>query len=170
METKRNPAKRWVGAGLAALALGVAAAPVAMASDTDKGVKVGTLTCDVEKGWGQVVTSSKDLTCYFQPTGREREVYTGELKKYGVDVGYTRGGAMVWQVIAPTSDVSPGSLEGKYGGATAGATVGLGVGANVLVGGLDKSIALQPVSLEGNSGLALSAGVGFIELKHQPEA
>ena len=162
--------KRLIGAGVAALALGSALAPVAMAREADKGVKVGTLTCDVEKGWGQIVTSSKDLTCYFQPTGRDREVYTGELKKYGVDVGYTRGGAMVWQVIAPTSDVAAGSLEGKYGGVTAGATAGLGVGANVLIGGLDKSIALQPVSLEGNSGLALSAGVGFIELKHQPQA
>lgn len=162
--------KRLIGAALAALALGAAAAPAAMARDEGKGVKVGTLTCDVEKGWGQIVTSAKDLTCYFQPTGRDKEVYTGELKKYGVDVGYTGGGAMVWQVIAPTSNVAAGSLEGKYGGATAGATVGLGVGANVLIGGLDKSIALQPVSLEGNSGLALSAGIGFVELKHQPDA
>lgn len=162
--------KRLIGVALAALALGAAAAPAAMARDEGKGVKVGTLTCDVEKGWGQIVTSAKDLTCYFQPTGRDKEVYTGELKKYGVDVGYTGGGAMVWQVIAPTSNVAAGSLEGKYGGATAGATVGLGVGANVLIGGLDKSIALQPVSLEGNSGLALSAGIGFVELKHQPDA
>lgn len=170
MPMQEKTAKRWIAAGVAVLALGAVAAPAAMARDEGKGVKVGTLTCDVEKGWGQVVTSSKELTCYFQPTGREREVYTGELKKYGVDVGYTRGGAMIWQVIAPTSNVAAGSLEGRYGGATAGATVGLGVGANVLIGGFDKSIALQPLSLEGNSGLALSAGVGFIELKHEPQA
>jgi len=69
-------------------------------------------------------------------------------------------------VFAPTSDVRPGALEGEYAGATAQATVGVGLGANVLVGGLDKSVALQPVSVEGSTGLNVAAGIGSISLKH----
>ena len=52
--------------------------------------------------------------------------------------------------------------------ATAGATFGIGLGANVLVGGLDKSVALQPLSVQGNTGLNIAAGVGVISLKFEP--
>ena len=60
-----------------------------------------------------------------------------------------------------------GALEGDYAGATASATVGVGLGANVLIGGLDKSIALQPLSVSGNTGLNIAAGVGVITLKYE---
>ncbi len=69
-------------------------------------------------------------------------------------------------MFAPSSDVRAGALEGDYAGASASATVGVGVGANLLVGGLDKSIALQPLSVEGNSGLNVAAGIGSISLKY----
>ncbi len=62
--------------------------------------------------------------------------------------------------------LSRGALEGTYAGATAGATVGVGADVNVLVGGFDKSIALQPISIEGNSGLNVAAGIGSISLRH----
>jgi hypothetical protein len=35
-----------------------------------------------------------------------------------------------------------------------------------LVGGLDKSITLQPVSVEGDTGVNLAVGVAAINLKH----
>ena len=85
-------------------------------------------------------------------------------EQFGVDLGYTSGGVIVWAVFAPSSDVRPGALQGDYAGASASAAVGVGVGANVLVGGLDKSIALQPVSLEGMTGLNVAAGIGAIRL------
>jgi hypothetical protein len=72
----------------------------------------------------------------------------------------------VWDVIAPSSDMRPGALAGGYGGVTASATVGVGVGAHVLIGGFDRSISLQPVSVEGNSGLDVAAGIGAMNLKH----
>ena len=93
-----------------------------------------------------------------------REHYTGSISKFGVDIGYTEGGVLVWGVFAPTSDMRKGALEGDYAGASAQATVGVGVGANVLVGGLDKSIALQPLSVEGSKGLNVAAGIGSIWL------
>jgi hypothetical protein len=97
-----------------------------------------------------------------------REHYTGSISKFGVDIGYTDGGVLIWGVFAPSSDVRKGALEGDYAGATASATVGVGVGANVLLGGLDKSIALQPLSVEGNKGLNVAAGIGSISLKAAP--
>jgi hypothetical protein len=142
---------------VAALATAANAAP--------HGVKVGMLTCHVHSGWGYVVGSSKDMDCSYRPKNRGEDRYTGSLSKLGVDIGYTNGGTLVWDVIAPTSDLRPGALEGEYGGATASATVGAGVGANVMIGGFDKSIALQPVSVEGNTGLNISGGIGAMSLK-----
>jgi hypothetical protein len=131
------------------------------------GVRVGSLTCNVASGWGFVFGSSRDLHCTFHGNHRS-EHYTGAISKFGVDIGYQEGGVLIWGVFAPASDVRQGALQGIYAGATASATVGAGLGANVLVGGLDKSIALQPVSIEGNKGLNVAAGIGTIELKSSP--
>jgi hypothetical protein len=71
-------------------------------------------------------------------------------------------------VFAPTRDIGPGDLAGNYGGMTAEAAVGVGGNANVLVGGSNSSIALQPLSLEGQTGLNLAVGVGALELRFGP--
>ena len=139
------------------------------ASAAPHGVKVGELTCNVASGWGFVFGSSKDLHCTFHGNrAHGGEHYTGTISKFGVDIGYTEGGVLIWGVFAPSSDIRPGALEGDYAGATASATVGVGLGANVLIGGLDKSLALQPVSVEGNKGLNVAAGVGAISLHSAP--
>jgi len=152
-----------MGAAVAIAGLACASAAVA----APHGVRVGDLTCNVASGWGFVFGSSKDLHCTFRGNDR-REHYTGSISKFGVDIGYTEGGVLVWGVFAPTSDMRQGALQGDYGGASAQATVGLGVGANVLIGGLDKSIALQPISVEGSKGLNVAAGIGAISLKASP--
>jgi hypothetical protein len=149
-------------AGLAAAAL-MALAPAARAAD--EGVNVGTLECRVEDGWGHVIASSRDMSCVFRPVDGRAEHYSGELSRYGVDLGYTSNATLIWAVFAPTSDMRKGGLEGDYGGASAQATVGVGLGANILIGGFDRSIALQPLSVEGNTGVALAAGVGVITLR-----
>jgi hypothetical protein len=132
------------------------------------GVKVGTLTCGVASGWGFVFGSSKDLHCVFRQNNRKNVHYEGSISKFGVDVGYTEGGVLIWGVVAPTSDLGPGALTGDYAGVSAGATVGVGVGANVLVGGFEKSFSLQPLSVSGNRGLNVAAGIGSISLKYAP--
>jgi len=132
------------------------------------GIKVGSLTCNVSSGFGMIFTSSKELKCTFATANGPGEHYTGTFSKYGVDIGYADQATLVWGVVAPSSDVRPGALAGDYAGATAGASFGVGLGANVLIGGLDKSIALQPVSVQGNTGLSLTAGVGVITLKYEP--
>lgn len=130
------------------------------------GVKIGVLSCNVESGWGYILGSSKDVRCNYVPDKGNQDHYYGTVSKVGVDIGYTAGGVLIWNVIAPSSDLKPGALEGDYGGVSASATVGVGVGANVLVGGFDKSISLQPVSIEGNTGLNIAAGIGALKLEH----
>jgi uncharacterized protein DUF992 len=145
------------------LASAVALAAFAAPASAQSGVKVGNLTCNVSSGWGFVFGSSRALNCTFAGPGRY-EYYTGNISKFGVDIGYTQGGVMIWTVVAPTANLAPGSLAGGYAGGTASATVGVGVGANALIGGSNNTIALQPLSLEGNTGLNVAAGIGAMSL------
>ena len=145
-----------------AAAVGLVSAFAAPAG-AQSGVAVGNLTCNVASGWGFVFGSSRALNCTFAGPGRA-EHYIGNIMKFGVDIGYTQGGVLIWTVIAPTANMAPGSLAGSYAGGTASATVGVGVGANALVGGSGNTVALQPLSLEGNQGLNVAAGIGAINL------
>jgi hypothetical protein len=133
------------------------------------GAQVGTLTCNVASGWGFVFGSSRALRCTFAGSGRT-EHYAGTIQRFGVDIGFTQAGVLVWGVLAPTSNMAPGALAGNFVGATGSATVGVGAGANVLVGGSNRTISLQPVSFEGSTGLNVAAGIGAINLRYQPQA
>jgi len=128
-------------------------------------VKTGYLTCQEARGWGLVFGSTRDLKCVYTSTAGKAERYTGNIDKFGVDIGYVSGGVVVWAVLSPTSDVGKGALAGSYVGVTAGATLAAGGGANLLVGGSDHSISLQPLSVEGTTGLNVAAGVAGIILK-----
>lgn len=151
---------------LVALAVVAAVAlPIPASAQTANRTKVGTLSCDISGGIGLIITSKKDLTCMFTPSQPgPREVYVGSISKFGLDLGATAGGKMIWAVYAPTNRKF-GALAGHYGGATAEATVGAGVGANVLVGGSNRTITLQPVSVQGQAGLNVAAGVAGLELR-----
>jgi hypothetical protein len=151
---------------LAAAAASVAAAGTAVAQRPPvERVQAGTLTCDISGGIGFIIGSQKGLNCSFVPAvPGPPEFYAGVISKLGVDLGVTAGGVMVWAVYAPTSRAA-GSLAGTYGGASAEATVGAGVGANVLVGGSNRTIELQPLSVQGQTGVNVAAGVAQIDLQ-----
>ncbi len=150
---------------LAALSvIAVVASPVATMAQAER-AKAGTLTCDISGGIGLIITSHKDLTCMFTPSEPgPREVYVGGISKFGLDLGATAGGEMVWAVYAPTTRRF-GALAGEYTGASAEATVGAGLGANVLVGGSNRTVALQPLSIQGQAGLNVAAGVAELVLR-----
>jgi hypothetical protein len=131
-------------------------------------VKVGTLSCSVASGFGFIFGSSRNLNCTYSGAGGQYEHYTGAISKFGADIGYTSGGIIVWTVVAPVAAMRPGALGGAYAGATASATVGVGIGANALIGGSNNTIALQPLSVEGNTGLNVAAGIGAIQLTPAP--
>ena len=150
---------------VAVLAVAVAVALPIPASAQANRTKVGTLSCDISGGIGLIITSKKDLTCMFTPSqAGPREVYVGSITKFGLDLGATAGGEMVWAVYAPSTRKF-GALAGNYGGATAEATVGAGLGANVLVGGSDRTVALQPISVQGQAGLNVAAGAAELRLR-----
>lgn len=150
--------KKFVAISL--LALGLAAPAQAGA------VKVGVLSCGIEGGVGFIIGSSKAIDCVFEPAGGGgRERYEGRIGKLGVDIGVTGRTVVAWAVFAP-GRTRPGALEGNYGGASAEVTVAVGPGVNVLVGGFDKSINLQPVSIQGQTGLNVAAGIAGLKLDY----
>jgi Protein of unknown function (DUF992) len=154
--------------GVAIGAFGLAGAMALGTPAQAQGVQAGVLTCNVASGFGFVFGSSRAINCTFSPAGGAPQHYVGAINKFGVDIGYLQGGVIVWTVVAPTVNLAPGSLAGTYVGATGSATVGVGLGANVLVGGSGNSIALQPVSIEGSTGLNVAAGIAEITLSFQP--
>ena len=140
----------------------------AQAQATSKsGVNVGSLQCTVAGGMGFVFGSSKDLDCLLVRTDGVAEHYRGAVNKYGVDIGFTKEAHIVWLVFAPGA-IDKGALSGDYGGVTAAVAAGVGVGANVLIGGSNKQITLQPVSVEGSVGLNVAAGVAAVTLRSAP--
>ena len=121
------------------------------------------LECDVSPGVGILITSTRQLSCVFHSDGK-REFYTGEVRRFGLDIGVTGPGKLVWAVVAIARS-GRGALAGQYVGASAAVTVGVGVGANTLVGGFQDSFMLQPVSVEVQTGASLTAGIGSLELE-----
>lgn len=153
-------------------ALMIVAVPASMvtsnlaSAQTPDRTRVGALTCDISGGIGLIIASKKTVACVFTPAnaGAPREVYTGSITKFGIDVGATTGGEMIWSVFAPSNRLF-GALAGDYVGGSAEATVGAGLGANVLVGGSNRTVALQPISVQGQTGLNVAAGVTGLELR-----
>jgi hypothetical protein len=152
---------------VAALALG---ALVAHAQQRDSapargnGANTGSLSCNVAGGAGFVVGSTKALNCIFTRADGSGERYVGEVKRFGIDIGYTREAQIVWLVFAPGT-VGAGVLAGSYAGPTVQGTAGVGVASSVLVGGNRGQVTLQPVSVEGSVGFNVAGGVAEIVLK-----
>ena len=118
----------------------------------------------MEGGAGWIIGSSKDVECRFSGTNGREENYTGSIGKLGVDIGITTDTRVLRGLCLRPGKMKAGSLKGTYTGASAEATVGLGVGANVLIGGFKKSINLQPVSVQGQTGLNVAAGIASLHL------
>lgn len=148
---------------LQTLAGGVAALLLVATSGASAAVKTGTLTCNVNPGVGLLIMSTKGIECGFRSINGHRERYIGKIQNFGLDIGATTSGTIVWDVFSESN--RPASLSGNYAGVDAQATVGAGVGANVLVGGSNRSISLQPVSVTGQTGLNLAGGVGDLSLE-----
>jgi hypothetical protein len=146
--------------GVVAIVLALALAEPTAAQQ----IRAGLLTCDVSAGIGLIIMSQKQVSCAFKPDqpGRQED-YDGTITKYGLDLGVTGGGVMMWAVLTNTV-AGPGFLAGDYVGASGEASVGLGLGANVLIGGSNRTVALQPVSVSGEIGLNFAVGVASLRL------
>jgi hypothetical protein len=150
---------------LAVAAVGAAIMLAPAAAHSQGRVAVGTLDCDISGGIGLIFGSQKQVNCLFRPSvPGPVETYHGTISKVGIDIGATAGGQMVWAVYAPTG-WGAGALSGGYVGASAEATVAAGLGANVLVGGNNRTVALQPLSVQGQAGLNVAVGVSELQLR-----
>lgn len=135
-----------------------------LASQANAATRVGMLRCYVQGGVGYIVGSSHEARCIFTSESGRRERYWARVKRIGLDVGYTGNSMIAWAVFAP-SNIRHRALVGSYIGASADAAIGIGGGGNVLVGGNDRTISLQPVSLKAETGLAIAVGAGDLELR-----
>jgi hypothetical protein len=133
-----------------------------------QGVNAGLLECRGIGTTGFIIGSVHELECVFKTEYMPPVRYHGIVRKFGLDVGITEASVLAWGVLAPTARIGPGDLAGTYGGVSAGAAAGVGAGANVLVGGSGNTIALQPVSVEGQSGINVTLGVASLELRYGP--
>ena len=141
-------------------------AAFAPSAEANTGIKIGVLSCGIGGGIGYIIGSSKPIDCVFQPaSGADVEHYSGTIGKLGIDIGITSQAVLSWAVFAP-GKTKPGALKGYYGGASAEATVITGLGANVLIGGFEKAINLQPLSVQSQTGLNVAAGITGLRLHY----
>lgn len=164
---------RFVSALSAAAVIGAAFAAAPASAQSAPKVQVGVLSCKVAPGVGLVLGSVRQLSCDFLTGTPAAPVvaaqYTGTVSRLGVDLGVTGAGTLQWGVFAPSTAASV-ELAGKYVGASANVAVGFGGGANILLGGSNQTIALQPLSVEGLTGLTVAAGVADLTLAPVPAA
>jgi len=128
-------------------------------------VRVGVLECRGGASVGFIVGSVTNLGCVLRADGLPEDRYVATIRKVGLDIGITQETALAWGVFAPVDRLGPGDLSGTYAGAQGSASVGVGLGGNVLVGGSNNSIALQPLSVQGQVGLNVAAGLESLELR-----
>ena len=127
--------------------------------------QVGVLECRGGPNVGMIVGSVTNLGCVFRAQGQPDDLYTARITKVGIDLGITEQTALSWAVFAPTVQIGTGDLSGNYAGVSASAAVGVGLGGNVMIGGSQNSFALQPLSVQGQTGLSVAGGVQSLELR-----
>jgi len=134
--------------------------------------QIGGLNCRLAPTVGLIVVSEQKMSCQFTPSqvGWPVQSYNGTMTTVGIDLGAISGGVLTWGVFAATSGPVPGGLAGDYAGVSGEATLGLGAGANVMLGGSNRSVALQPLSAQGQTGLNVQAGVSTLKLVPGAEA
>lgn len=138
-----------------------------LASGSAKAAEVGLLECDVAPGIGLIITSSRALSCLFTRVSGPPDYYVGTINNFGLSLGATGPGHLVWAVFAASPGVAPGALAGSYGGASANVSFGPGFGANALVGG-GGSFGLQPLSINAQVGVDVTAGITGLTLEPAP--
>ncbi len=109
-----------------------------------------------------IITSTKNLSCVFRTAHGGREFYSGQLSNVGIDLGFTGGGKLIWNVAIAAPRYPRFALAGSYAGATAGVSLFEGASANALVG--SNGVMLQPVSVGTQSGFDITGGIGSLTL------
>jgi hypothetical protein len=148
----------------AAVAFAAALTASISTAQAQSSVETGMLDCQ-GRTQSFILTSLTQMDCMYQPSvGARPQAYAASMRLIGVDVQFNQSTHMRWAVFAPTHQIGPGDLAGRYVGASANATLGVGVGANALVGGSGNTIALQPLGFQGQVGIGAAGGVSALDL------
>jgi hypothetical protein len=151
---------------LATLALAAMLSLPAAAQTPQSWTQVGLLSCRVDPNIGFIIVGHQPMECLFTPnTQTPPQAYDGAINTVGLNVGISAGGMLGWAVFAPTTGVPAGALAGDYVGVSGDIGIGIGAGANVLLGGSGRTIALQPLSLQGSVALNVVLGVSSLKLR-----
>jgi hypothetical protein len=154
---------------LATLALAATLAEPAGAQAPQSWTLARTLDCKVDPNVGFTMPGHQSMRCLFTPTAPiPPEAYAGALNTSDQNVGISSGGVLGFAVLAPTTGLSPGALAGEYVGVSGDAGIGVGAGPNVLLGGSNRTVALQPSSLQGSITLNVVAGLSLLKLRPLP--
>ncbi len=135
-------------------------------------VYVGALTCNVSGSTGYIFGSTKDLSCIYLTKDGVAQAYDGKIRKFGIDIGYTKAAHLVWHVyqlgglIGDATSPNPRLLAGNYGGEQASVAVSSSAGGNWLYGGSNNQIVLQATQLQdsGDAGYNLAYGIAEMGL------
>ena len=129
--------------------------------------QVGGLMCKVNPNIGFIIVGHQPMECTYTPSlaPAPPEYYDGAINTVGLDLGISAGSILGWGVFAPTHGLPAGALAGEYVGASGDLGIGVGAGANVLVGGSGRTIALQPLSLQGSMAINVVLGVSSLKLR-----
>jgi hypothetical protein len=151
---------------LATLALAAMLSLPAAAQTPQSWTQVGSLSCKVNPNIGFIIVGHQPMECLFTPnTQTPPQAYDGAINTVGLNVGISAGGVLGWAVFAPTTGVPAGAPAGDYVGVSGDIGIGVGAGANVLLGGSGRTIALQPLSLQGSVALNVVLGVSSLKLR-----
>jgi hypothetical protein len=152
------------------VALGMIWAVPGLAQAPGNWAQVGMLTCRLNPSIGFIIAGHQSMECRYVPSNNmgPPQAYEGALNTVGIDLGISAGGVLGWAVLAPTVGIPAGALAGEYVGASGDIGIGLGAGANVLIGGSARTVALQPVSLEGSVAVNVALGVSALKLRSVP--
>jgi hypothetical protein len=154
---------------LAAIALGVISSlPAVAQAPPPAWTQVGSLVCKVDPNIGFIFVGHQPMQCTYTPSlaPSPPQYYDGAINTVGVDIGVSAGSVLAWGVLAPTTGLPQGALSGEYVGASGDVGFVVGGGANVLIGGSGRTVALQPLSLQGS--LAFNVVLGVSSLKLRP--
>src|SRR5262245_27514242 len=167
MKSRRSQSVFPIRPLLAILILTAINTPPAFAQAPGNWAQVGVLTCKLNPSIGFIIAGHQSMECRFVPSNNvgPPQAYQGALNTVGIDLGISAGGVLAWAVLAPTVGIPAGALAGEYVGASGDLGIGLGAGVNVLIGGSARTVALQPVSVEGSIAVNVALGVSALKLR-----
>lgn len=151
---------------LAMLSIAALGTAPALGQSLQSWAQAGMLTCNLNPSVGFILFGHQSMECRFQPVAGPMQAYDGAINTVGIDLEISGGGRFAWAVFGSASGIPYGALAGEYVGASGDIGLGVGVGANALIGGSNRGVALQPVSLEGS--MAINAVAGLSQLKLRP--